>query len=748
MITFPKEGKQVYKKQRHRAESGAVTVFLVVIFASVFAFVSIFIDFARMAALQTKTEMLAHSASRSVLSSYDPQLVEQYGLFAFGDTDANYIMSKVLQDQMDISKRSDDIPLMNARLDSSTVELLRPLGTYEVFEQQIREEMKYKAPIDFSIEIINRFKPMSKVMKEASSTVDLLSKLQKLYDQREAKLDEMLEKQRAAALTVTEIAAFIPRSSASGGSNGAGATASSVAGEYADFAAKYNEDMLREPEERQYSYEIQMYQSMASGVFNSLGRSGQKSSERHAVLLPEAKKLLQEVIVINDQMKRTIEEAEQRPVLDGYNEVAAHEGLGNNETVAADDEIAAIRKQSGSLLLSAELLADLEGDIGQQEADFTSFYAGVGSFLGIESSVLSASISDSSLYSAVDSLDRSTGAYLRKYVDSGSSNVLEDNKRRLEQHRSSDQERKTIEHQAETALQDAKGLIGKISALKDKFKDAQKQFDELQTFYNDNLEFNQSLSSGEEALMGPGDDPADAGAEAMGGMDVFFGGLSLVLQSMTDAAFQGEYVVHYFPLLDISTLDELIGSEGSGAIDTIGDSFMPGKQEVEYILYGFHNPTGNIAAAYGEIFALRLAIRTMEGLLKNLNKGNPLLILAAALLYGIEHAVKDMLMLTKEGSIQLSDFMKVKLTYRDHLRIFLLMHGPSERRLSRMLGLIRMNTGVPVEQRATYLKGGVSISMPLWFLPGVARTLGASGALKGRVEGSRYYVDKQTDFSY
>ncbi|WMT39939.1 hypothetical protein RE628_21720 [Paenibacillus sp. D2_2] len=234
----------------------------------------------------------------------------------------------------------------------------------------------------------------------------------------------------------------------------------------------------------------------------------------------------------------------------------------------------------------------------------------------------------------------------------------------------------------------------------------------------------------------------------MSGMDVFFGGMSSVLQSMTDAALQGEYVVHYYPLFDISTLDELMHSEGSGVIDTIGDSFAPGKQEVEYILYGFHNPTGNIAAAYGEIFALRLAIRTMEGLLKNLNKGNPLLILAAALLYGIQHATKDMLTLTKEGSIELSEFIKVKLTYRDHLRIFLLMHGTSERRLSRMLALIRMNTGIPVEQRATYLRGGVSVSMPLWFLPGVAKTLGASGALKGRVEGSRYYVDKQADFSY
>lgn len=738
----------MHKKQRYRAESGAVTVFLVVIFASVFAFVSIFIDFARMAALQTKAEMMAHSASRSVLSSYDPQLVEQYGLFAFGHTNANYIMSKVLQEQMDISKRSDVIPLMNAKLDSSMVELLRPLGTYEVFEQQIREEMKYKAPIDFSIEIINRFKPMSKVMKEASNTVDLLSKLQKLYDQREAKLDEILEKQRAAAQTVTETAAIIPRSGVSVGSSGVGITVSSIAGEYADFAAKYNEDMLREPEERQYSYEIQMYQSRASGVFSSLERSRQKSSERHAVLLPEARKLLQEVIAINNQMKRTIDEAEKRSVLDGYNEVAAHEGLGNNEAIAADQEIAAIRDQSGSLLLSAELLADLEGDIRQQEADFTSFYAGAGFFLGIESSVLSASISDSSLYSAVDSLDRSTGAYLRKYVAAGSSNVLEDNQRQLEQHRASDQERKSIEHQAETALRDAKGLIGKISALKDKLKDAQKQFDELETLYNDNLEFNQSFSAREVAVMGPGDDPADAGAEAMGGMDIFFGELSHVLQSMTDAAFQGEYAVQYFSLFNIGTLDELLSGGGPGVIDTIGDSFMPGKQEVEYILYGFHNPVGNIAAAYGEILTLRLAIRTMEGLLKNLNKGNPLLILAAALLYGVEHAVKDMLMLTKEGSIQLSDFMKVKLTYRDHLRIFLLMHGPSEQRLSRMLALIRRNTGVSVEQRATYLKGGVSISMPLWFLPGVAKTLGASGTLKGRVEGSRYYVDKQADFSY
>ncbi|WMT39940.1 hypothetical protein RE628_21725 [Paenibacillus sp. D2_2] len=202
-------------------------------------------------------------------------------------------------------------------------------------------------------------------------------------------------------------------------------------------------------------------------------------------------------------MKRTIEEAEHRPVLDGYDDVASHEGLSDNEAVT-NDEIAAIREQSGSLLLTAELLAGLEKDIGQQEADFNLFYAEVSSFLGLEGSVLTASISDYSLSSAVSSLDHSTDVYLLKYVDSGSSNILDANKSLLEQHRASDQERKTIENQAEASLKDAKGLIGKISALKDKLVDAQKQFDELQTLYNDNLEFNQSLSTGDEGGFGTG----------------------------------------------------------------------------------------------------------------------------------------------------------------------------------------------------------------------------------------------------
>ncbi|MBJ8192517.1 hypothetical protein JDS79_37860, partial [Bacillus cereus] len=89
--------------------------------------------------------------------------------------------------------------------DSSSLQMERELGKYAIFNEQIREEMKYKAPVDFTFEVLEKLKPLSQNMKEASHTVDLLKRLQKLYDRREAKLDDMLEKQRKAGAYMEEV---------------------------------------------------------------------------------------------------------------------------------------------------------------------------------------------------------------------------------------------------------------------------------------------------------------------------------------------------------------------------------------------------------------------------------------------------------------------------------------------------------------------------------------------------------------
>lgn len=732
--------------QRHCSERGAVSVFLILIFAIVFAFVSIFIDFSRMAALQAKTEMLAHSASRSVMSAYDPSLLEKYGLFAFGETDANYIMSKVLQDQFEFVKHGDSLQISGARLDSSGVEMQRPLGTYAVFEQQIREQMKYKAPIDFTIEIVNRFKPLSRVMKEASNTVDLLGKLQKLYDLREAKLDELLETQRKAAGSAANIAPLIPRSGSSQG-NGI-STGADIAEQYPDYAQKVEEDRDREPLDKMYTMEIAHYRYGASEVFGKLAKRNEEAKNKHDQLLPQARKLLTEVKQINEQMKLVIEESERRPAQEGYDDVSAMQSTGTAEKEVGGEQIAEIRRKSRDLLLSEQLFADFEGDIGGQETKFESMHSAVNSFLVFEGPVMSVSSSSGELYSAIQRMNRETDAYLELFSDAGSRNLIEENQKILEAHRASDEERKRTEKEAEGKLKEAKSMIGRISDLQNKLKGLQRQFDQLEAFYKENREKNRQSGSGQEAGTAIAGNPYDAGGGAMGGMDILFGGFSSLIKGMSDNCFQTEYIANYFTYLDISALDELLDGSGTDKLDRLTDSLAAGQQEVEYILYGFHNPAGNIAAAYGEIFGMRLAIRTMEGLIKNSTKGHPLLILAAALLYGIEHAVKDMIELTKTGSLELSDYLKIKLSYRDHLRIFLLLHGRSEARLSRMLAVIRLNTGISTEERPTYLKGTVTVAMPVWFLPGVAKALGSAGILSGRVEGNTYVAVKQADFSY
>lgn len=733
--------------QRQRSERGAVSVFLILIFAVVFAFVSIFIDFARMAALQAKTEILAHGASRSVLSAYDRTLQEEYGLFAFGDTDANHIMSKVLQDQFVLVKHGDGLPISGARLDSSSVEMQRPVGSYAVFEQQIREQMKYKAPIDFTIEIINRFKPLSQVMKEASNTADLLGKLQKLYDQREAKLDELLENQQKAAGTAANVAPLIPRS---GSSSGSGiSNAARISEQYPDYAQKVEEDREREPLDKIHTMEVAHYRFEASQVFGKLGERNGEAKNKHDQLLPQARNLLAEVKQINEQMRLVIEESEQRTAQEGYNDVSAMQHTGNGEKEVDGGQIAGIRMKSRELLLSDSLFADFEKDIETQETTFGRMHSAVTSFLALEGSVMSASASTGELYSAVQGMRRETDGYLGAFSDAGTGNVIDQNQKSLEAHRASDEERKRTEKEAEGKLKEAKSMIGRISELRHKLKGIQEQFDQLEAFYKENREKNQRPQSGEEAgNAAVAGDPYAAGEGAMGGMDSLFGGFSSLIKEMSDNGFQTEYIANYFQYLDISTLDELLEGSGEGKLDRLTDSLAAGKQEVEYILYGFHNPAGNIAAAYGEIFGVRLAIRTMEGFIKNSTKGHPLLILAAALLYGIEHAAKDMIELTKTGSLELSDYLKIKLSYRDHLRIFLLLHGQSEARLSRMLAVIRMNTGIRTEERPTYIKGTLSVAMPVWFLPGVAKMLGAAGILSGRVEGNKYVAVKQADFSY
>jgi hypothetical protein len=107
-----------------------------------------------------------------------------------------------------------------------------------------------------------------------------------------------------------------------------------------------------------------------------------------------------------------------------------------------------------------------------------------------------------------------------------------------------------------------------------------------------------------------------------------------------------------------------------------------------------------------------------------------------------------MVKLAKDGSVELSKYIKVELTYRDHLRLFLLMHSSNERKMSRMLALIRLNTGVNPDEKQTYASGQIRSSIKLWFLPGVVRSIGAAMGSADQVEDGRLFIERKADYSY
>ncbi|URJ61631.1 DUF5702 domain-containing protein [Paenibacillus polymyxa] len=727
-------------------ESGAVTVFLILILAVMFGFIAVFIDYARIAALHVQTERLTHAAVRSVMSAYDPTLQQEYGLFAYGEGGGEQIMVKVLNDSARRTARAETLPLMNMKLDSSSLQMERELGKYAIFNEQIREEMKYKAPVDFTFEVLEKLKPLSQNMKEASHTVDLLKRLQKLYDRREAKLDDMLEKQRKAGAYMEEVRKRIIKQSGTYMPNqyiwDPLEVVADIAAQYKHYVHVY-EDNKKSVDDVKIM-QMEKYARRARAALDRLRQIMVQAGEEHDKLLLEAKEPLNEAQQINEEMRKLIAQYKQRAANAGYDEVSAAptpSGACSN----ADPSVGSARQKAEDLLIPDKEFEQWEAEIEKQRTSINTANNRITSMMRMLSFYTDPFLNADMLKQEVASTLKEIDKYLSAYAWTGPANVLDGEARTMDTRRGPDKERKKMEKEAKNKLKQAYRIIEVLS----KGKQSAEHFRNLEQYYNESISFNQSTSSPSVSADLPYD-TYDAAGASMDSMDGLYGSASNLLTQLGDEFYQNEYALSYFHHVDFSRFGSLAGSGGNvgNAAQILGDQLEVNNQEVEYILYGFHNPTGNLASAYGEIFAMRLAIRTMEGLVKNSSKGNPLVVLAAALLYGVEKAIEDMIMLAQKGDVPLSDFLKFRMTYKDHLRLFLMLHSNNERKMSRMLALIRLNTDVNPAERQTYATGEVKNGMRLWFLPGVMKMLGTASKEGESIKGSVYYVTKTAHFSY
>jgi len=738
-------------------QHGAVTVFLIMIVAIIFMFIAVFIDYARIAAFQFQTEQLAKSGMRSVMSSYDPILQEKYGLFAQGSTDLNALLADSVKQATGMqSLKGVAVQLLDPVPDTQSIEGNNQLGRYPVFEHQIQEDMKYKAPIDFTLEIINRLKPMSLQMKEASRTTDLLVSLQKQYEKREKLMDEVMQAQQRAGEQVSR-ANFDVRyvgangqSSISDTSVGTISRAVDIAAQYEDYVRmKYSDSIRDEDESPSYSSEISDYEEDVRSFLHDFRDQVNRIHRQHREKLQAVLPKFAEIRTMNEQMKRTIAEAraQNKEAYDQVGKGRTPNGglpeLPGDTSKAIED----IRNQVDQLILPDEFIQQFEREVQGQVQAFDRFER-VSRELD---SVVSAAVPSTTgsaflLKQAVIRLSQAINDYLNAYVRHGGVNVLQAREAAIQAYRSSDAERKKTEAQSKAKLGEVAQLLKKLKEVGAGAQKGQEQFNQLQQFYNDNLAFN-TRAEQEVSQSNLNEQPEDASKDSMSMMDHLYGGMAGMLDGLRDEFYRNEYAVNRFTRFEPVKLKDLFTSKNMS--DQLVDAMQVPSQELEYILYGFHHPGSNLAASYGEIFSVRLAIRTMEGFVECSKMGNPLLILAAAILYGVEHAVQDMLELVNKGDIELSKYIPVRLTYKDYLRMFLMLHSRNEAMMSRMLAVIQFNTKINPNERATTVEGDVRASIRLWFLPGVMKTLRLTKIIsQGEVEGSRYFVTKKAAFTY
>jgi hypothetical protein len=227
-----------------------------------------------------------------------------------------------------------------------------------------------------------------------------------------------------------------------------------------------------------------------------------------------------------------------------------------------------------------------------------------------------------------------------------------------------------------------------------------------------------------------------------------------VLAEVRDEFYLDEFAVSKFNYRTLGLEKDVTGRIKDSKELSLPQNHTLVNQELEYLLYGANSCLGNYSAAYAEMFVFRLAVGTAEALtephIQSLNVGSPLLVFLAAVAEGAIKAQIDMVKLVQGEAVPLSKKYGsvINLTYKDYLRIFLLLHSRDKVLLSRMQALIELNTGIPLKQSATYLSGTATTSVKLWFLPGIMKVLGVTGLSSCEVSGSRCLITKTGVMAY
>lgn len=640
-------------------EQGSVSVYFMVILAALFFFHAVLIDFARIKVAEKQAETALRAALRSTLADFDTALLP-YGLYALHDEERGLdVLKSILDEHVLPEREAQEFRFIDPHWDhgQTTLRSHYSLAHRDVFKQQVLEEMKYEAPLQFMFEVADKLIKTDTMeeMSEASAFTKEAEQLEQLIIDRERSLD------RAWSIAESMV--------------GAG-------GDIPQFYSKY--------ERRLNEIKTSAEQIIAMDSHEDDEEEEVAAAKLQALASLLNQLMLAQVTVLYDydvlsyklgQMKQHLADAQH------HNEQLIH-------------QINQLPNKEGHL---QEARLELSGQVDiKPRIYFEQFEVGMSNVVSLFNGFYM-QFDVGNMATAEDVLRKYdhlvTGN--RAYYEQG--NLYDAKQRPIEERRQS--ERADMEQRQQEGIGQIAHWLTEIKALFSSCSDgAHHLYEQLAT---------ESDTSSLDL-----DDASSIGKQSMNLADL----LKASMLNARDKVYINEYALAKFNYrtADFNDRDDSLFSHSPHLLF---------NQEVEYILYGLDSCHKNQIAAFGEIFALRLAIRTVEALLNPkgaaIRAGSPLLIILFAVAEGASKAYVDMKKLVAGDEVELSARLagKVMVNYRDYLRLFLLIHGREEKMLQRMQALIQLNIGHPLNEKVTYIEGEAVLAIKLWFIPGVMKLL-------------------------
>ena len=684
-----------------KSERGAVSIFIILIIVPIFLFHAVLIEFVRAKLADQQLEAAVKAALRSVGARYDRQL-QTYGLYGVIKPGASTIYAQIIADHLEHG-------LANTRPISSSLQLSRSLADVGVFKNQVMEEMKYRAPLEYAREMTQKLQRtgLSKAMNdlaEFSSNAEDLERLRVKRDEalkRVWGLSDDWDVWISGSLTslAQQVSSMEPHHSKM-------RQIDIVRLQQEKSSLELERQSLSERAETEgeaESYDVgDEDEAHGQHVDERAGQASERTEEAQAEEIQSA---------VEDQriaeIERAIAELEQeiqqyqnwqqqlRELELRYDSIVIQVMKIASELLSTLAEAESYNNQlqermndwhsefGGELLRTVHVIAaeDLK-HIREQTIEHRD------SLAAMRSAVTYLSLSDAS------ELATRLSSYLTQWADwhqQVKQAEAEQGEREQQLRDEEEQAEKEYKRQIEHVLQ----LVTGCDPAK---------LDQEKTLYAALKERTQNDAGDVSEMEQYGDGrEADDDARSIAQM------IGQIGDTITESLYVGEYALVSFN--HRTTSNPAGGKKQENSSLTNPEAHPLSDQEVEYVLYGFHSCSANYSAAYWEIFATRLAVRTLESLLEPKNSwralGSPLLAFVWALAEGAVKAYQDTERLVNGEEVPLSSKLAPQVTwgYRDYLRMFMLLHGGKEDRIRRMQALIELNTGLRLSEHYTYWTG-------------------------------------------